>query len=342
MSIRQYKNKKGEVWTGYYYQTARDVNGKRRTIPLGSDFSVALKKWAELEGKPAVTENSLSSVYAKYIVWADQREISGLSLVTVSDYKKHWKMLEPVFGRVSIDKLKPEYLLRYFDERSSKIRGKKEVKFIGTLFNWARARGYATIANPVTGLTRMMKVQTRRTIYVRDSDFELVRKHAVQYVQDAMDIALLTGQRPADVRKMQWTDIKDGVLHITQNKTGTVVRIVVEGQLKEVLDRIRSRDVISMTIVKNVSSVTFRRAFDDARDKAEAEAKEKGIAFKRFQFKDLRAKAATDSDSQTAAQKLLGHRNQATTTIYRRDSGEVVSPLLAKSLLAKTKIGGQK
>ena len=35
-----------------------------------------------------------------------------------------------------------------------------------------------------------------------------------------MDIALLTGQRPADVLKIRRADIRDGALWIVQNKTG--------------------------------------------------------------------------------------------------------------------------
>jgi integrase len=37
---------------------------------------------------------------------------------------------------------------------------------------------------------------------------------------DAMDIALLTGQRLADVLKFRRADIRDGALWIVQNKTG--------------------------------------------------------------------------------------------------------------------------
>lgn len=324
MAVRTYTNRKGDVWTGYYYER-RD--GKEKIVkPLGSDLALALKKWAELEGRQPVIETTMDGIFAKYIVWAEQRDLSGLSVRSVNDYRSHWKFLSPVFGKVPIDKMKPEYLLRYFEARSSQFRAKKEVKFVSTMFNWAKARGYTTIENPVTGITRQMKVPTKRTIYVRDEDYLLVYKHARPILQDAMDIALLTGQRPADVFKMQWSDIKDGVLIVSQNKTGAVVRIAIEGQLSDVLKRIKSRCVVNMRIVP-MSPATFKRAFDDARNKAEAEAKEMGITFQRFQFKDLRAKAATDSASQTDAQKLLGHKNQATTVIYRRDKGEVISPL---------------
>ena len=336
MAVRRYTNKRGEVWISYYYETPRDENGKKRLIPLGSDLDVARRKWAELEGTPVQEENCLSDIFEKYIEWAENRDVSGLSVRTISDYKSNWRALAPVFGKLAIDRLRSEFLLRYFDKRSSKVRAKKEVKFLGTLHNWAKARGYATTANPVTGITRQMRAPSRRSMYVTDADFALVRKHAIRPVQDAMDIALLTGQRPADVFKMQWSDISDGVLNIKQNKTDAVVRIAIEGQLADVLKAIRSRPVISRYIVSSggsrpLSLTTFKRAFADARDKAEIEAQETGVTFQRWQFRDLRAKAATDSETQSDAQKLLGHKNEATTVIYRRDSGAVVSPLKRKA-----------
>jgi integrase len=56
-----------------------------------------------------------------------------------------------------------------------------------------------------------------------------------------MDVALLTGRRPADVLKIKRADIRDGALHITPNKTGTKRAIQIVGELKEVIERIDSR-----------------------------------------------------------------------------------------------------
>lgn len=330
MKARTYTNKRGQTWVGYYYRHKRDAEGKQKEIPLGSDLTIALRKWAEIEGKPAVSDNALGKIYQKYIKWAENRDVSGLSQRTIKDYQEHWRQLEKIFADAPIDQIQPQHLVRYFDARESKIRAKKEIKFLSTIYNWAKARGYSMGVNPTQGITRQMRVQTKRTIYVTDTDFALVRKNAVQFVQDAMDIALLTGQRPADVFKMRWTDIKDGILTIQQNKTGQTVHITIEGELKKTLDNIRSRPVISQTIIKKTTSATFRRAFTDARDKAEIEAKEAGIKFQRFQFKDIRAKAATDSADHTQAQKLLGHKHATTTDIYRRNDGQAVSPLKKK------------
>ncbi len=47
-----------------------------------------------------------------------------------------------------------------------------------------------------------------------------------------MDIALLTGQRPADVLKIMRVDIRDGALLITQNQTRAKRAIEIVGELE--------------------------------------------------------------------------------------------------------------
>lgn len=49
--------------------------------------------------------------------------------------------------------------------------------------------------------------------------------------QDAMDLAYLTGQRPADTLGFGIRDVRDGYLHVSQAKTGEGLRIAVEGDI---------------------------------------------------------------------------------------------------------------
>lgn len=147
-------------------------------------------------------------------------------------------------------------------------------------------------------------------------------------VQDAMDLALCTGQRPADVLKITTTDISDGRLTIVQNKTGKKLRISIEGELAIVIERIlaKPRDHTNKSLLQdpNGQQLTYfalRSRFDKAREKA-------GV---NFQFPDLRAKTATDAEDLAHAQSLLGHKNRSTTEIYTRDRlGDVVRPLKRK------------
>ena len=65
--------------------------------------------------------------------------------------------------------------------------------------------------------------------YITVAEFDLVKAQAHFTVADAMDLALLTGQRQADVLKLKRTDIREVGLWIVQNKTGARLGIEITG-----------------------------------------------------------------------------------------------------------------
>ncbi|VVE89475.1 integrase [Pandoraea bronchicola] len=148
-----------------------------------------------------------------------------------------------------------------------------------------------------------------------------------------MDLAYLTGQRPADTLRFDESHIRDGELWVIQGKRGKKLRISVVGELGEVIKRIQARKVgyrvASSALVVNekgerMGADALRFRFDAAR---EAAGIEKGL----FQFRDLRAKAGTDktelSGDIRAAQKQLGHQSITMTEHYVRErKGDKVGP----------------
>ena len=140
-----------------------------------------------------------------------------------------------------------------------------------------------------------------------------------------MDLALLTGQRPADVLKLKRTDIRDGALWIVQNKTGARLGIEITGELAATIARInaRPRKAISAYVIQDengqpLTQCALRSRFDKARTLAKVD----------FQFRDIRAKAATDTGDLAHSQTLLGHKNRDMTEHYvRARIGERVKPL---------------
>ena len=157
------------------------------------------------------------------------------------------------------------------------------------------------------------------------AEFDQVKAQGHFTVVDAMDLALLTGQRPADVLKLKRTDIRDGALWIVQNKTGARLGIEVTGELAAVIARTneRPRRAISAWLVQDengqaLSSFALRSRFDKARNLANVD----------FQFRDIRAKAATDTGDLAHSQKLLAHKNRDMTERYVRVRlGERIKPL---------------
>lgn len=340
MVRRIYKKKSGEVVDYFYYEHPMDALGKRKLTKLGTDLLKAKMMWAELErashttAKVTADESSVAALQARHLEWSQDRKQSGLSLRTLRDREAYWKKLGPAFGEIHVDAFKPEYIVRYFDKRSAKSSAKKELKYLSVMFNWGRARGFVRIPNPATGVLQQLKVKGGRDNYVTDEMMDLVYSCSVPVIQDCIDLAYLTGQRPADVRKMRWDQVKDGAVWVEQGKGGKKLQIAVEGDLAMLLDRIKSRGVIGMTLLCDPKGQQlkefgyFRSQFKLARDRAAAKAAELGIKFERFQFKDLRAKSASDIGSMSKARMLLGHSTESMTRKYVRTRvGERVSPI---------------
>ncbi|MBT9466787.1 tyrosine-type recombinase/integrase [Hydrogenophaga sp.] len=289
---------------------------------LSSDRAEALRLWAQREGVREDDSTRLFSVIARRYV----REVyPSKSVRTRQDNDKELVHLLRVFGHMPIDLIAPMHIREYLDIRgqAAKVRANREKALFSHMFNKAREWGYTTAPNPCQGVKGFKEAGRDR--YVTNDEFEKVRSLAHFTVVDAMDLALLTGQRPADVLKLQRTDIRDGALWIVQNKTGARLGIEITGELAAVIDRIngRSRTAISAYLIQDekgqpLSQYALRSRFDKARTLAKVS----------FQFRDIRAKAATDTGDLAHSQKLLAHKNREMTEHYvRRRIGEVVKPL---------------
>lgn len=315
--------------TWYYY----DTGGKPRTeIPLGNDYAIAVKKWAELQinAKPRHQE----IITFRYVAERYVREIVPTKAhLTQRDNHKELIWLYKFFDNppAPLDKIEPINIRQYMDWRG-KIRANREKALFSHIWNKAREWGYTSLTNPCQGV-KGFKEAGRKSIYIEDSVFDAVYAKASQPLKDAMDLSYYTGQRPADVLKMTERDIQDDVIYVTQNKTNKRLRIIVEGRLKELIHRVRARKsnhkIVSIYLIvddsgRKLTQCALRNHFDKAREAA-------GIDKKEFQFRDLRAKSGTDKANETGdirqAQKLLGHANLSMTEDYVRDrKGDIISP----------------
>ena len=329
--------KSGKVWEAFYYN-GRDASGKRIEIPLGSDLNEAKRRWAELECKAAPPETGLTRfIFDRY----ERDIIPAKAPATQRDNLGGLKFLRKVFDQAPIDSITPQHVAQYRDQRgkAAPVRANREITLLSHIFNMAREWGYTAKENPVKGVRK--NKETPRDFYADDTIWKEVYGHACDELKDAMDLSYLTGQRPGDVLKMRLTDIKDGALEVKQNKTAKKLRILLEAdgvrtELGRLVDRIKGRErkVSSLFFIATrggapLNKWTLRTRFDDARAAAakaiEAEKPELAAYIRSFQFRDIRPKAASETDLAHAS-KLLGHTDKRITqTVYRR-VGETVMP----------------
>ena len=331
--------KSGAVWEAFYYN-GRDASGERVKLPLGSELNEAKRKWAELESQEAPAETGLMRfIFDRYV----RDIIPAKAVATQRDNMLCMKFLRAVFDNAPIDGITPQIIAQYRDRRgaTAPVRANREITLLSHVFNMAREWGYTSRENPVKGVRK--NKEKPRDYYADDAVWAAVYATACDELKDAMDLAYLTGQRPADVLKMRLSDVKDGALELQQNKTKKKLRILLDDQaggrtkLGLLIDRIkaRPRKVASLVIVATPAGAaltkwTLRTRFDDARADAVKAADEAGKPdladkIRGFQFRDIRPKAASETDLAHAS-KLLGHTDrQITRTVYQR-VGETVMP----------------
>ncbi|BET13678.1 tyrosine-type recombinase/integrase [Pandoraea sputorum] len=332
----------------YYYF---DAGGKpRREIPLGPDFVSAVQKWAELEMAPP--ESVAPLITFRHAAQRYLREV--LPLKAPQTQRGNLRELERLYQffdnpPAPLSEIKPMNIRQYLQWRvdeskrlatakglaitvgAGQTRANRELALFSHIFNKAREWGMTDHANPCAGVSKYR--ERGRNTYVEDSAYDAVWRAGDEALRDAMDLAYLTGQRPADTLRFDEKNIRDGLLCIQQGKTGMRIRISIQGKLGEVLERIRSRRKRQATITsalvfdasgRRLTQRGLRTRFDAAREAA-------GIAKDAFQFRDLRAKAGTDKAEATGdirkAQKQLGHRSLVMTEHYVRDRlGDKVEP----------------
>lgn len=313
--------------TYYYY----DMGGKpRRWKALGGDFVEALRRYADLE---AGNRSAAALITFRHVAERYVREVlPGKAAETQRTNMLQLDRLYQFFDAppAPIDEIKPVHVRKYLDWRkASPVAANREIALLSHIFNKAREWGATDRPNPCSGVRKHR--ESGRDVYVGDTLYKAVWEKADLPLREAMDLAYLTGQRPADVLKLDERDVRDGVLSIKQNKTGARLRIHVVGHLAMLLDRLTARKVghnprSTRLIVDEQGQPLGRDALRFRFDKARESA---GIPKQEFQFRDLRAKAGTDKEATTdmsGAQALLGHGSQAMTEHYVRKRGVAVNP----------------
>lgn len=317
--------------TYYFY----DHGGTpRREEALGSDYGLAIQRWAELERAahtPEAPQVMFDWVCGRYMAEVASRK----SARTFEDNQKEVIKLKAFFcdPPAPLEAIRPVSVREYLTWRTSGgtgfVRANREKALLSHIWNYARDRGYTALPNPCAGIKGFK--EDGRDVYIEDAQFEAVWKAADTCVRDAMDLAYLLGQRPADVLELTEMDVRDGAVHLRQNKTAHKLRVEISDELAALLERIRERKraftVHSTRLVVNEHGRSMTVAAMSRRWlKACRAAKIEGI-----QFRDLRAKAGTDKTDSAGdirqAQQQLGHSSVVMTEHYvRKRRGTKVTP----------------
>lgn len=342
--------------THYYLDTG---GTPRKEIPLGSDYVAAVRKWSELAmaQRPASGEYTFLHVMEAYRT----KVLPTKAPRTQQDNETELSWLTKFFGDppAPLDKIEPIHIRQYLDWRVQQAkndaqqrnvqrikdgrkplaipanightRANRDKALFSHMWNFARNEGYTKNPNPCAGIKGFK--ESGRDVVISDDLMTKIMQHASQPLQFAIKLAHLTGQRPGDVLRMSEGHIVGDLLNVRQGKTGAKLRIEISGELRTLLDeisayksgfKVRALSLLVNESGQQLTAAMLRKRFDAAREAA-------GIKKADFQFRDLRATAATQIDESAgirSAQSLLGHTTEGMTANYiRHKVGKKVGPV---------------
>jgi integrase len=336
--IRKRVNKAGVTWQIDYY----DPEGKRvmKCFPKKAEAEAYLAKAvaAKKEGRyhdvfdvkreTQVTFNELAGEYEKN--FGTQRAFQTSKRYLLAKVQDH-------FGEQRLSQITYLDLETYRNKRKATpaMGGKpradasvnREMALIGHMLGKAVEWGMLEASPFKKGKRLMLKENNQRLRFLTEAEVSALltasddlKAHS-PYLRPLVETALLTGMRRGELLSLQWEQIRNGFIYLTETKTGKGRQIPINDRLAEVFKEVRRGNQLKSDFVFCDSQgrrfYAVKRSFASACRRAGVEA---------FRFHDLRhtfaSRLVMRGASLKAVQELLGHADLKMTMRYAHLSHE--------------------
>ncbi len=346
-----YLNNKG------YYWFRNPTDGK--TFGLGKDFKAAASKVktanAELERRRGDVSliQRIDGADTSLLQWCATYEagLEGKKSNTMVNIKSQLEAIKKApFHSQSMSKVTPKEIADFVkdcvktrgDAMSAKIRFR-----LHDLFREAITHGMVGAGkNPVESTLKPKSKVTRARLTLDDFQkimVESLKDPAYRWAANAMELALVSGQRREDIANMTFDQIKDGFLWVEQTKgvegNQSKLRIpvslrlnVIDTSLEDVLKRCRD-NVLSKSVIHFVrkkakalpgdspSLNSLSKAFAHFRGEAKIKVEAGKTPPSFHEIRSLAARLYSEQYGPEFAQALLGHKSAEMTALYRDSRG---------------------
>jgi integrase len=240
LPINLYVSKKGPR---YYYRYRNPETGKE--TGMGTDKQAAIKAAHELNARlfPAPVDLVARVIGGIHRVdgWLDRhleiytkRTVKGrpISEQSITSMKKLHKHIRQGLGTIDVARVTTQHIASFLDSFEGTPTTARQLRTaLMDVFNEGVRQG--VIQNNPVQVTRTPSVQVMRSRLSLD-EFSIIFDAAgslLPYVQNAMLLAITTGQRLDDISRMLFKDVSDGYLHVRQSKTGAMIRLSLQLRL---------------------------------------------------------------------------------------------------------------
>ena len=262
-----------------YYQYKHPISGKHfglgkekeTAIEEAQQINYALKPLSERVQKILLNTNKKTQLFEEFIEYFKNEILPTrkLSNSMLKDYHRKLPHIIEELGKKSFEKLSiqdiAQFLKKFPPNQSNNYRSALKV-----IFQYAIAEGL--IEKNLADATIKKTTEIKRQRLTLDG-FYKIKEQAPDWLKNAMDLALITGQRRSDIVALRWEDIHDGFVWIQQQKVekwGTgYLKIPVTKNLKALLIKCKNsgKFVISRND-KPINADYLTKAFETVRNKS--------------------------------------------------------------------------
>jgi integrase len=233
----------------YWYHRA---TGTR--LPGAKGSPEFLAAYLEAEKIPARDTGTVAALIRSYTAsrkFTHTKKGKPKAESTKKEYLRMLMALEKHFGTLPVKALESPKVNAVFIDYHEAIaidrprEADNRMTVLSAVLNEAKRRGEIT-RNPLEGFERAY-VGDRSEIIWTETAIALFMKDAPVELQQAMIVAIHTGQRYGDLIRLRWSDYDGDVIRLVQSKTKAKVPVPVTGALKRMLDGMPRRGPFILT-----------------------------------------------------------------------------------------------
>ncbi|ANR76964.1 integrase [Kosakonia sacchari] len=274
---------------------------------------------------------TVSAWLERYEMILDRRELKPN---TMKVRRNQIATIKEEFGRLPLASVTTKDIASFLEvyiqcDKKSMASGLRSVLL--DIFREAIVEGHIDRNPAEPTRTPTPKVKRERLVL---EHFTIIRQAAIshsEWAPNACDLALVTGQRREDVSLFRFSDVKDGRLFITQEKTGHKLALSLDLRLdaanlvlQDVIERCRINNPSDFMIYSPVrrggrkpgplTPDGLTQAFADIRDSTDLKFGPNPPSF--HEIRSLAGRLYEVEYGEEFAQRLLGHKNIAMTKKY--------------------------
>lgn len=251
---------------GHKSHDLKSVDGTWMTLAQAEAWSLAFSGQLKAEkaakaGKPKpkpkqpaqiviVQKRRTYSISQLLAAWLSSHAVTQKRANTQRDYKQKVRVIETydeTIWHMQADALSKKICLDLYDRLVADrglVTANGTLTVLGVAIEWGIARGHVNLpANPAHRLKKTTAKPRVRAASVKEYLHLVATADALELpeVGDMITFGAWMGQRQADRLALRWSQIIDGRMEVTQEKTGKTVSIPVPVHVQARLDAIKGR-----------------------------------------------------------------------------------------------------